>query len=104
MWGSSSNSRLGGAENSRGARRFGNFVDFPVEIWLNERESGDETRIKSLKDSLVGLTHEVANDASNAPGGAGVVELHAGGWSFTARCSDGSVWVWGEYQVVGARI
>ncbi|KAL0254049.1 hypothetical protein I308_101428 [Cryptococcus tetragattii IND107] len=96
LWGSSSNSRLGGAENSRGTRKFGNFVDFPVEIWLNERESGEETRIKSLKDSLVGLTDGVASDAPSGPGGPGVVELHAGGWSFTARCSDGSVWVWGQ--------
>lgn len=97
MWGSSNNSRLGGAENNKGARKFGSFVDCPAEIWLNERESGGQKWTGSLKDSLVGLTHGVAGDAPSAIGGVGVVELHAGGWSFTARCSDGSVWVWGEY-------
>ncbi|WVQ78399.1 hypothetical protein IAT38_000485 [Cryptococcus sp. DSM 104549] len=91
VWGSSDNGRLGGAELGRGARRFGRFVDSPAEVKWGE----GRTWPQSLKDSLAGIA-EGEGDVQRGESGAGVIELQAGGWSFTARCSDGSVWVWGQ--------
>lgn len=63
----------------------------------------DRRRIlaEGLKDSLsagmekVGMGLGVGDEGIGIGKGMGVVEIQAGGWSFTARDMDGGVWVWG---------
>ncbi|WWC89891.1 uncharacterized protein L201_004820 [Kwoniella dendrophila CBS 6074] len=110
LWGSAAENRLGGAQlKSRG--NYSNFVDLPSEIDLNLSDSVSQQEAKGwtgqIKDSLItALTGpgsidkntqdtEKEGDGNDNPG---VVELQAGGWSFTARKSDGSVWVWGQME------
>ncbi|WWD16048.1 hypothetical protein CI109_100473 [Kwoniella shandongensis] len=101
VWGSSDHGRLGGAELGRGVRRFGRFVDSPAEMMIGG--SDGRTFPETLRDSLRTVVSGGGGGAmvgsgrdDEGKGTAGVVELQAGGWSFTARCSDGSVWVWGQ--------
>ncbi|OCF36509.1 hypothetical protein I316_01758 [Kwoniella heveanensis BCC8398] len=119
VWGSSDNSRLGQAD--RGSdRRFSRFVDIPCEIrWdLNPGSDvrGGRTWVEHLTDSLASRTGGGGGGGGGGDGGSrrgtgqgagageddgghvanGVVDLQAGGWSFTARTSDGAVWVWGQ--------
>ncbi|WVQ71765.1 hypothetical protein IAR50_001306 [Cryptococcus sp. DSM 104548] len=92
VWGTSTNGRLGGAENGDGVRGNGPHVDEPAEIvWDRTSQQAAGGR-----DSLA--TDPSSTDNSRVPG---VVELQASGWSFTARCSDGSVWVWGQMDGTG---
>lgn len=54
------------------------------------------TWTEALKDSLArGLETLGEREAGTGGIGAGIVELQAGGWSFTARDMDGGLWVWG---------
>ncbi|WVQ98829.1 hypothetical protein IAU59_005960 [Kwoniella sp. CBS 9459] len=111
VWGSSDNSRLGSAD--RGSeRRFSRFVDIPCEISWDLDPDSDTTKtgktwVEHFKDSLASRvggsgggasTLEREDGAGNIQEGMGrgVVDLQAGGWSFTARTSDGAVWVWGQ--------
>ncbi|ODO10811.1 hypothetical protein I350_01409 [Cryptococcus amylolentus CBS 6273] len=91
VWGTSTNGRLGGAENGQGVRGNGPHVCEPAEIaWdrtLQQVTGGDSL-----------ATDPSSKDGPKVPG---VVELQAAGWSFTARCSDGSVWVWGQMDGTG---
>ncbi|KAK8869686.1 hypothetical protein IAR55_000254 [Kwoniella newhampshirensis] len=105
VWGSSDHGRLGGAELGQSVRRFGRFVDSPAEIVIGDAEAGGRTWTESFGDTLRSVvggggptTRRSAAGVGEGQeeGKAGVVELQAGGWSFTARCSDGSVWVWGQ--------
>lgn len=55
-----------------------------------------------MKDSLArgvgigGPREDGDRDGDGVKGGrVGIVEMQAGGWSFTARDMDGGVWVWG---------
>ncbi|WVW82946.1 hypothetical protein I302_104961 [Kwoniella bestiolae CBS 10118] len=106
VWGSSDNNRLGGAElaTTRNHRRY---IDIPSEISWNTSEGKVKNWNENLKDSLItALSSKVQPEEGDVveregeEGGgrrrSGVVELQAGGWSFTARQSDGSVWVWGQ--------
>ncbi|WWC69286.1 uncharacterized protein I206_103224 [Kwoniella pini CBS 10737] len=105
VWGSSDNNRLGGAELNNNNKRFGRFIDLPSEInWINSKQGKNKNWSESLKDSLTfaisGITSSSTQISSNqdifGDNDAGVVDLQAGGWSFTARQSDGSIWVWGQ--------
>ncbi|WVN86742.1 uncharacterized protein L203_101914 [Cryptococcus depauperatus CBS 7841] len=96
IWGSSDNCRLGGAERDVNTRNFSRFIDEPAEIkWSNSQE---RTRSGSLTNSFSHPLRSQAEIKANnrAKESLGVVELQAGGWCFAARCSDGSVWVWGQ--------
>ncbi|WWC60959.1 uncharacterized protein I303_103536 [Kwoniella dejecticola CBS 10117] len=101
VWGSSDNNRLGGAE-AHTTKRFNRFVDLPSEISWNPSPDGtSKTWSEGLQDSL---TSAISGKTADQDGGLdkvvcganGIVDLQAGGWSFTARQSDGSVWVWGQ--------
>ncbi|WVR05291.1 hypothetical protein IAU60_002304 [Kwoniella sp. DSM 27419] len=97
VWGDSNNDRLGGAGGINSTtRRFGQAVDRPARIqW--DADASSRTWKDSLRDSLAAVTgNSRGPDQEQAKAFAGAVELQAGGWSFTARCSDGSVWVWGQ--------
>ncbi|WWD10033.1 hypothetical protein V865_008166 [Kwoniella europaea PYCC6329] len=105
LWGSSDNNRLGGAELTS-TRKYARYVDIPSEICWNDDDE-KKSWSDNLKDSLItGLSTSTStststqtnnkNDGNERRGKSGVVELQAGGWSFTARTSDGSVWVWGQ--------
>lgn len=77
-------------EVGRGVRQFRRFVDRPVELTRNFPDS--EGRGECSRDSLGGIEEEKGKVGM----GVGVVDLQAGGWSFTARDMDGGIWVWGE--------
>ncbi|WRT67267.1 uncharacterized protein IL334_004234 [Kwoniella shivajii] len=113
VWGSSDNHRLGGAEKSTTIvnSRNGRFIDLPTEInWNNNSDRVGRSWKDELKDSLTtalkGFSSQSISTSSISSnvnivregiiGEGGVVELQAGGWSFTTRTSDGSVWVWGQ--------
>jgi hypothetical protein len=79
-------------------------VRTPREITEQFRPGGREWKAV-LRDSLAkavgrgGGEAEVldgAKEAQRMAGGVGVVEMQAGGWSFTARDMEGGVWVWGQ--------
>ena len=95
-------------------RRFRRWVDRPVEVGGLEVVGARNWR-ETLRDTLsnlaggVGGVGRIGSDVSGGNGsvsdgqdtGKGeedvsVVDLQAGGWSFTARDSNGGVWVWGE--------
>ncbi|KAK6903041.1 hypothetical protein I203_108302 [Kwoniella mangroviensis CBS 8507] len=101
LWGSSDNSRLGGAELTS-TRKYARYVDIPSEIRWNDDDE-KKSWSDNLKDSLITAlststqnNHNDISEGNERRGKSGVVELQAGGWSFTARTSDGSIWVWGQ--------
>ena len=72
-------------------------MDIPVELTGSFPVDGrGKTWGEALQDSLArGLQGLGGRDRVKTANGVGVVELQAGGWSFTARDMDGGVWVWG---------
>lgn len=119
VWGSADNGRLGLPRPSPGNVRILihlRFVHTPRDI-TEQFETGQRGRTwgVALRDSLAaaagrdgqgdgqgrawgeGVVGREGMGAGDAAGKeVGVVELQAGGWSFTARDMDGGIWVWGE--------
>jgi SCF-associated factor 1 len=123
VWGSADNGRLGLPRPSPGNVRILihlRFVHSPRDI-TEQFESGQRGRTwgVALRDSLAAAAGRDGQGDERRGGGAGaggdggvgregmgagdaagkeigVVELQAGGWSFTARDMDGGIWVWGE--------
>lgn len=91
VWGSSGNSRLG---LDRGDRRLHassmRGVDFPAEI-----TSVFQVPKSSVKRPMDPFGSHQKNAGDNEFIRVGVVDLQAGGWSFTARDFEGGIWVWG---------
>lgn len=83
MWGSTENHRSGIPQRSVHLQTFRTppGVPYPVEI----------TSVFKSTNNRVGKP--VSHKDSRYPG---LVELKSGGFSFVARDSDGSVWVWGQ--------
>ncbi|KAJ9106186.1 hypothetical protein QFC21_001330 [Naganishia friedmannii] len=83
VWGSTENHRSGIPQRSVHLQTFRTppGVPYPVEI----------TSVFKSTSSRVGT--QLSGDSSRYPG---LVQLKSGGFSFVARDSDGSVWVWGQ--------
>jgi len=76
-----------------GVRQFRRSVDRPVEL---TGALPGSTRGRALENSD-GMARGLEGGMARGKGmGMGVVDLQAGGWSFTARDMDGGVWVWGK--------
>jgi SCF-associated factor 1 len=110
VWGSSDNSRLGNASDPRyplSVRSRRGYIDSPAQLDITD---GGMTWSQNLQrdiidacQSISGTESEKAKDMS--VGGSGksrvaVVEMLAGGWSFTARDRDGGIYVWGGSRLV----
>lgn len=93
VWGSSGNSRLGlergdprlHVSSTRG-------VPFPAEI-----SSLFEVPKSSLKRPIDPMGSHEHNPGDDIMVRVGIVDLQAGGWSFTARDFEGGIWVWGKF-------
>ena len=83
----------------RGVRTFRRWVDRPVELTDSFPSAGKgRTWGHALRDGLARGLENMRGDGSEGTVKGmrvGVVDLQAGGWSFTARDMDGGVWVWG---------
>lgn len=98
VWGSADNDRLGLPERrGPGGGRIINHsrkVNRPQSLagsFKNREEGGSRTWIERLGADL-----RIGHDLEEGKKGEkGIVEMHAGGWSFAARDKDGIVWVWG---------
>ena len=105
VWGSTDNGRLGTEaihERGAGVRRYRRWIDVPVELTRSFPENGrGSTWGQALRDSLMrrvsGRRVEDGGGEEDMLSGTGIVELQAGGWSFTARDMEGGVWVWGKF-------
>lgn len=64
--------------------------------WV-DRLAGDLAGAVAGRGEKPGGT-EQGRGSREVDGDAGIVEMHAGGWSFAARDMAGRVWVWGEYK------
>lgn len=92
VWGSSGNSRLGlerGDQRLHASSMRG--VPFPAEI-----TSAFQVPKSTLKRPIDPMGSHVSNPGDDEMTRLGVVDLQAGGWSFTARDFEGGIWVWGE--------
>ncbi|RXK35488.1 hypothetical protein M231_07266 [Tremella mesenterica] len=65
----------------------------PTGARLNQSSSGTVGREQGRGDNVI--------ESNEKWKGHGVVELQAGGWSFTARDMNGGVWVWGVLDGLG---
>ena len=68
-----------------------------MEIQIGLEEGA---RTESLADGIRKAAGRMLGSGkleSMAKKGKGIVELQAGGWSFTARDMEGNIYVWGEY-------
>ncbi|KAL7424224.1 hypothetical protein Q5752_001810 [Cryptotrichosporon argae] len=88
VWGSANNARLTSlADQPRpGVVRRVAAVDRPLEI---------TAQFGRARDWATALGDALRRDFPHR-GHAGIVDLQAGGWGFTARDVDGGVWVWGQ--------
>ena len=82
------------------------FIDIPAELTNSFRESVAQegtgrTWTSALRDSLAHPGQTPFDDKKRMDR-VGIVELQAGGWSFTARDMLGGVWVGGEFNFCAA--
>jgi SCF-associated factor 1 len=106
VWGSAERSRLGNASDPRyplSVRSRRTYIDTPAKLDITD---GGMTWSENLQmdivdafQSISGTESVKAKDTSVSTSGkrrVAVVEMVAGGWSFTARDQTGAIYVWGE--------
>lgn len=106
VWGSSNNSRLGNASDPRypiSVRSRRGYIDTPAALNIT---NGGMTWSQNLQRDLVdacqsssGTESAKASAQPKREQRVAVVEMVAGGWSFTVRDQDGAVFVWGRSAI-----
>lgn len=113
VWGSSNNSRLGNASDPRyplSVRSRRQYIDTPAPLDITD---GGLTWSQNLQADMVDGCQSISGTESVKAKDklasdnlekkrVAVVEMVAGGWSFTARDQEGAVYVWGK-SAQGAR-
>lgn len=73
-------------------------VNRPQTLSGSFQSENSRTWSERLGDDLrAGHNVQATDDRGVEEGRRGIVEMHAGGWSFAARDMNGVVWVWGEF-------